>query len=202
MEALKEEKSLVGKIFLTEEQKQKIWSLGNARNDAKPDGIRQTDSGYHSHNSDRAHPHRLGLAAEIAYSHIANKPLDDRVMPSGDISDFDGIEIKASTWMGSDIELKVKKTEHGRKVPLCYVLARVAEDLSFVEFIGCVARRRFDKENYPKKHKYVENLCMEAKDLTKSIPIRDGDILRLFPIKEALCASTISPTESKTETKP
>jgi hypothetical protein len=184
MQIRKETLTVIGKLFLTLEQKQKVWDLGTARNAAKPDGIRQTDSGYHSHNADRAHPHRLGIAAEIAYAVIAKKPLDERIMSSGDISDFDGIEIKASTWMGDDIELKVKKSEYAKKSPICYVLARVPEDLSFVEFMGCVSRVRFDKENYSKKHKFVENLCMEAKDLNKSIPIKNGEIIHLFPINK------------------
>jgi hypothetical protein len=175
---------MINKVILTDEQKKKAWELGTARNEAKPSGIRENDSGYHNNNDDRAHPHRLGIAAEIAYSHITGKQLDERVMANGDVTDFDGIEIKAATWLGEDIELKVKREEYKEKNPKCYLLARVAENLSFVEFIGCVSRSRFDKEKYFRKHKFVPNYCMEGKDLKKAMPVYNGTNLDLLPFED------------------
>lgn len=181
MKVMTLENTICPKVYLTPEQIKKAWEIGTARNAAKPDGIRQNDSGYHSDNADRAHPHRLGIAAEIVYSQLTGLPLDERIMSSGDTSDFGGIEIKSATWMGEDIELKVKKTEYERKRPKIYVLARVAQDIRFVEFIGCVGRDRFEREKYEKKHKFVINYCMQGCDLRKALPIVEDDSIKLVP---------------------
>jgi len=170
-------------LTLTEDEKNKARVIGTARCDAKSPSVRKTNSGYHEDEEDRAYPHHLGVAAEIVYASISGKPLDERIMPGGDHVDFEGLEIKASTWPKPDIELKVKISDYKTKFPQCYLLARVPRDLAYVEFMGCVSRDRFEKEKYEKTHR-ADNYCMEAKDLDKYIPILNQGIWYLYPIGE------------------
>lgn len=161
--------------YLTEEQKKKAIEFGKKRCEAKSTSIRYNDSNYHDYNSDRSHPHILGISAEIIYSEITGIPLDERILSHGDDSDFNGIEIKSATWLGDDIELKIKKKEYEKKSPIGYLLCRVDKDFNWVEFVGSIHRKRFDKIKYHKKHKFVENWCVESKDLTKRIPVINCD---------------------------
>ena len=166
-----------GKIYLTQVQKEMAVKIGRARCAAKPKSVRYNDSGFHNYNSDRSYPHVLGAACEVIYSYISKIPMDERIMEHGDEVDFNGVEIKGSTWIGDDIELKIKKSEYFRKIPSAYNLCRVDKKLEWVEFIGCISRKRFDIIKKSKKHKFVENWVVEAKDLKKSIiKIEDGKI--------------------------
>lgn len=170
-------------IKFTVEQIQYIEKIGKARCEAKPGNIKYNDSNYHSDNGERDYPHILGFAAEYAYSILTGKPVDDRILSHGDNIDFDGIEIKSSTWEGSDIELKIKKKEYDRKKPIVYVLARVAKNYDRVQFIGSISRSKFDVSKYEKKHKFVENWCMFGKDLKPIIPAVFGTDIKVFELK-------------------
>lgn len=164
-------------IVFTPKQIAYVNTIGYGRNNAKSDKIRPNDSGYHSHTDDRAYPHVLGVAAEIAYSQLTGLPFNTRLLSGGDSSDFPALEIKASTWKGDDIELKIKVSEYERKYPACYLLARVDEQARWVEFVGCVSRERFAREKYKKVHKFVANYCLLGSALKKAIPIiRDNTI--------------------------
>lgn len=153
---------------LSETETELAQKLGRARCSAKNKAIIFNDSGYHD-NPDRAFPHILGIKAEIAYSAITGIPLDTELYENkGDESDFGGIEIKSSSWLGNDIELKVKVSEYDRKNPYGYVLARVQGES--VEFIGAISRRRFDREKYLRRHKFVDNFCVMSHSLKPLLP--------------------------------
>jgi hypothetical protein len=130
--------------------------IGKRRTQAKPASIRYNDSDYHLSTSDRSHPHIIGAACELAYAEITNQEPDLNFHPKGDIIDFNGIEIKSSTYNGKDIELKVKVSEFQRKKDLtkAYILCRTDEKISFVEFIGCISKERFDKIKREKTYKF------------------------------------------------
>ena len=151
--------------------------IGQARCEAKPPEIRRNDSGFHSNNNDRSYPHMIGAIAELAYAFVTDQEIDRRIFDGGDSVDFSGIEVKSSTWVGDDIELKIKKSEYERKKPIGYVLCRVDPENWTVEFMGCIDRKTFDKIKYPRKHKYVDNWCVEAKSLIKGIVyIKNGKL--------------------------
>lgn len=90
----------------------------------------------------QANPHREGTPAEVAFAGLYDLPLDMAVFEHGDWTDFNGVELKTSTWSGPDIELKVTSREFDRKRAAVYVLARrVSERL--IEFVGAISRASF-----------------------------------------------------------
>ena len=78
-------------------------------------------------------------------------------------------EVKASTWKGDDIELKVTQREYNNKErPEKYVLVRVSEKTpSMVEMVGEVSAERFEAEKRVKQYRpgYPVNYIMGADDL-------------------------------------
>jgi hypothetical protein len=118
--------------------------------------------------------HFTGLLGEFAYQSITDKKVDLRILAGGDDMDFQGVEVKCSTWLGKDIELKIKVQEYNRKFPKAYVLARVRDNNS-VEFIGSITRERFDKIKYLKRHTLFDNWCALGEDLDKYIIEYDKD---------------------------
>ena len=164
---------------LTEEERLLAEKIGKARCEAKSARFRYNDSGFHSYNGDRAFPHILGVCAEIAYANLTNTKLDENIYAKGDDTDFDGIEIKTSTWKGDDIELKVKTKEYVKKTPKAYVLARIDEEYKTVQFVGSISRKKFEQIKYERKHKFVENYCVEARKMSKGLAIVDEGILKL-----------------------
>lgn len=165
---------------LSEEQRSLAEKIGKARCEAKSARFRYNDSGFHSYNGDRAFPHILGVCAEIAYANLTNKKLDEAIYEKGDETDFDGIEIKTSTWRGDDIELKVKAKEYAKKTPKAYVLARIDENYKSVQFMGSISRIKFEQIKYLKKHKLVENYCVEARKMSKGLAVYENEILKLI----------------------
>jgi hypothetical protein len=100
-------------------------------------------------------PHFLGLLGEIAYASITGQKIDTKIYSVRD-SGFDvgNVEIKTSTWMGSGVELKIKKQEFEQKHPDKYVLARIDENKFFiVELVGQISRRNFDRFKSIKQYK-------------------------------------------------
>lgn len=154
------------KITLTRYQIIEACSFGRARCGAKPQDIRFNDSGYHD-DKDRAYPHMVGMAAEIAYSRVTGKPFDRTIKSSGDGYDFPGgVEVKCSMFMGRDVELKIKLREYSRKRPSKYVLCRVSKDLKTVEILGEITREKFDKIKKKKNYGHQDNWVCGINDLT------------------------------------
>ena len=164
---------------LSEYERNLAEKIGKARCEAKSARFRYNDSGFHSYNGDRAFPHILGVCGEIAYSNITKRPIDENIYAKGDESDFNGIDVKTSTWRGDDIELKVKMSEFIRKHPIAYVLARIDEDYTIVEFIGSISRQKFDKIKYIKKHKFVENYCVSGNQIRKGLAFVEDNTLKI-----------------------
>ena len=124
--------------------------------------------------------HVYGLYGEIAYSIATGQPWDRTITgTSGDLTDFDHIEIKTSTWPGADIELKVKQSEYIRKAPRHYILARLL--LPEVHFLGCIRRARFDYMKYPRTHRTEPNWCVQADDLARFLPVWIGNRMTVIP---------------------
>jgi hypothetical protein len=149
--------------------------LGKKRCDAKPIKIRFNDSNYHSHNSKREYSHQLGALCEIAYCSITNQEVDLSIYEHGDSVDYNGVEVKGSTWPYEDIELKVKKSEYERKKLLVehYVLCRVDPEFKWVEFIGSITQKKFDEIKYAKTHLQRENWTTVAQNMDGSIVYYD-----------------------------
>ncbi len=164
-------------LVLSQEDIDKAEKIGKARCEAKPLSFRFNDSNYHSNNSDRSFPHIIGALAEIAYSKAVNKPMDEEIYDHGDKTDFNGIEIKATTWDGIDPELIIKQKEYNKKSPLAYVLIRIDKDYKTgkIEFIGSISRERFDKLKYERTHKYSPNYCVKGSELAKGIAIINSE---------------------------
>lgn len=157
---------------LTKEDIELANRLGRARNQAKRESIRdKTDTS-----------HIYGVYGEIAYSKVTGKAIDERIFSHGDVTDFDGIEVRVSTWLGSDIELKVKFDEYERKFPKAYVLLRLFPEVNKIHFIGSISRKRFNDIKYSRFHKFADNWCVKGCDLTNVIAI-NNDKLELIEIK-------------------
>lgn len=130
-------------------------NLGNQRCGAKPESIR----GNQTWNAvdDRAAPHRIGAAGEIAVARLLKKPVDQRVLSGGDLEDFGGIEVKSSTYTGPGIELKVPFKDYLRKRPDVYILCRVHPSLKRVDVLGGITREKFDQVKVRKSYGYLDN---------------------------------------------
>lgn len=154
--------------YLSEEQIAFAKMQAKLRNEAKPLNIREK-SRRGNHTSYKSH--ELGITAEIAYGDVANEKIDLTIHPHGDSVDFWGREVRGATWKGRNIELKVKLSEYLRKTPNIYILTRVSEDLTYVEFIGYITREKFDKVKYIKNYGYGDNYCVGEDQLTKGLPV-------------------------------
>ncbi len=160
------------RITLTRYQVIEARSFGRARCGAKPQDIRFNDSGYHDE-TDRAYPHIVGMASEIAYSRVTGKPFDRTIKKAGDSYDFPGnIEVKPSMFMGKDVELKIKIREYSKKNPVKYVLCRASKDLKTVEILGEITREQFDKVKRKKNYGHQDNWVCGIDDLT---PVKMAD---------------------------
>jgi len=155
----------------------KAAGLGSARCGAKPDGIREQDSGYHK-DTDRSLPHRYGLLGEIAIATICNIPIDENIYKHGDLYDMNEIEVKSSTREGEDIELKVKCTEYGKKHPKIYILVRVNKGVfnrspdpeedkkrRTVEVLGFITAEDFSIKKRRKNYGHEDNWIVSKGDL-------------------------------------
>lgn len=167
--------------ILSEEERKRAEELGRARNNAKDETIRYKRSGWiKSESKDRAMPHILGIAGEIAYAALTNQKVDEEIYKEnkGDLMDFDGIEIKTSTFTGEDIELKIPPAEYKRKHPRAYVLARIDDEYKKVEFIGSISREKFDRIKYEKKH-IINNLCVVGSSMSKGLAFVEDGVLKI-----------------------
>ena len=159
------------RYYLTDDQKAFARYQAKLRNDAKPLSIRhKTTRGNHT--SEDAH--LVGIAPEIVYGYITGQEIDTSIHAHGDMFDFTNKfnhEIRGSTWKGPDIEMKIKMEEFLKKIADVYTLARVSPDISYVEFIGCITREKFDKVKYIRNHGYGNNYCVGPDQLAKGLPV-------------------------------
>lgn len=121
---------------------------------------------------DKRHkPHFLGLLGEMAYALVTNQKVDTKIYSVRD-SGFDvgNVEVKTSTWNGSNIELKIKQREFETKCPAKYVLARANEtNFNVIELIGQITREDFNRFKIAKQYKPTNpvNYIVGIKHLTQ-----------------------------------
>ena len=163
-------------IHLNAEECDRYEEVANKQCNAKIDGIRENDSGYHrnqnlSEKSDRALPHRIGMLGSVAYGKYMGLLINEKIFEThGDKEDFDNVEVKTSTWMGVDVELKIKISEYNRKSPRKYVLTRIdTKDTTKVVLVGEISRNKFDKIKRLKNYGNQDCWIVGAKELD---PIR------------------------------
>ena len=113
--------------------------------------------------------HFLGILGEMAYAKITDKQIDENIYKVRDTgSDVDDVEVKASTRLSDDIELKVEKKHFETKFPKKYVLVRINEDaFRTIDVLGEITRENFDKHKRIKQYKpnYPVNYIVGMKDL-------------------------------------
>lgn len=158
---------------LSEEERKLAKELGNKRNEAKDKSFR--DKKILKKGRPSGDSHVLGIAAEIAYAALTDQKINEEIYARGDEMDFDGVELKASTFKGKNITLKIPKKEYEIKNPRIYVLARIDENYTTVEFIGSISRRRFDKLKYDKRYTIIDNHCVDGDQMAKVLAFfKDG----------------------------
>lgn len=172
-------------ITFTEDQRRYIEKLAKARNESKRPEIREHDSGYHDHNDDRAYPHMIGMAAELAYSLLTGKPVDETIhKDSGDYNDFDGVEVKGTSWDGRSQQLIVKQRDFNRKKPEIYTLIWVDREYKTAKYIGSIIWDDFNKKKIAHKHKIIDNFYVESTELKKQIVAIFGKDIKVFYLRK------------------
>lgn len=140
----------IERIELTQGMIDIAWDLARARCGAKDPETRRKDTW---NQKDRAYPHFLGLTGEIAVATFYGLSVDRSIHAHGDMADFGDVEVKTSTWMMPDIELKVKINEFYRKCPEFYILSRIdPSSKAYVDLMGFISRREFDRRKREKRY--------------------------------------------------
>ena len=166
-------------VRLTGKELKKAATVGMGREDAKTVASwmpkNEEDLGNKIYKYIREPKHRshfLGLLGELAYAKFVGGEINEEIyFNRGDDGrgDVGSAEVKASTWKGDDIELKVTQREYNNKErPEKYVLVRVSERTpSMVEMVGEVSAERFEAEKRVKQYRpgYPVNYIMGADDL-------------------------------------
>jgi hypothetical protein len=113
--------------------------------------------------------HFLGILGEMAYASLVNGSIDENIYKIRDTGfDVDDVEVKASTRLSDDIELKVEKKHYETKFPKKYVLVRIDENaFRTVEVIGEIEREDFNKCKKVKQYRpnYPINYIVGIKHL-------------------------------------
>lgn len=120
--------------------------------------------------------HFLGLLGEMAYAKAAGGEVNKEIYNGGDdhTGDVGRVEVKTSTWMGPDIDLKItqREVEDIENQPERYALMRVNEsNFSNVEFVGEISRDDFIKKATKKRYKpgYPMNYILDGRKLDQNI---------------------------------
>ena len=145
---------------------QELLQLAKKRHDAKPKNFR--NSGILIKRSEdpieNYLPHVIGIIGEYAWGKHTGQPIDEVIYKVRDFEDFNGEEVKTTTYFGSgEPELKIKIGEFKDKAPKRYILARTdktkalhalnsgAESI-FVELLGQITREDFEEKKKVKKY--------------------------------------------------
>jgi len=172
--------------LLSDEEEKLVIEIAHDRAYSKEGEWKQP--GYHKERSDRAYPGEIGIRTELAYSKLTGLPMNMAIYRyHGDPYDFGTkdmpIELKTSTHIGNDVELKVKQDEYEKKISLIYIGAQINKNnMNLVKFLGCISREKLDRIKYEKQ--YFENgplnwVC-QATDLQPFLPYyKDGKWFRI-----------------------
>lgn len=172
-------------IKLSQKELLEALDLATQRHEAKHVSVRDTGprmtSKYDTKLVDfigdvRYKPHFLGLLGEMAYAKATGGEVNKEIYNGGDdhTGDVGRVEVKTSTWMGPDIDLKItqREVEEIDNQPERYALMRVNEsNFSNVEFIGEISRDDFIKKATKKRYKagYPMNYILDGRKLAQSI---------------------------------
>jgi len=139
--------------------------LAKLRYDAKHDNIKHWNKYTEGDNRWTEQPHLVGATAEVAFSAVTNWPLSTAIHGHGDEEDFEGVELKAATFDGPDILLKIPLREFEQKTkPRLYVLARVTLP-DEVEFVGAITRKAFAAKHTYRNFGYGPMMVVGPEDL-------------------------------------
>ena len=151
------------KIIFNKEQLKKAIEIAVARHEAKDKSFRTKDIYFNKEKNslgiaNEYMPHLIGVVGEMAWAILNNLNLDEGIYKVRDCGeDFDGVEIKTTTYFGyGEPELKIKQQEFYKKTPNTYVLVRVNPKNLDTEILGKITRKNF--ENLKVVKKYGENL--------------------------------------------
>jgi hypothetical protein len=143
------------KIKFSQEEITEAISLAIARHEAKNNFIKNKhvlgafkESSLESLFSDKRHKHHfIGILGEMAYAKYTNQQIDKNIYALRDTgADVGEVEVKTSTWMGDDVELKVTKAHFESKKPKKYVLVRIDENnYTEAELLGEITRNKFSR---------------------------------------------------------
>jgi len=165
-------------IRLTASEMKKAGELAKGREDVK---TIPNPRGWNNESRDIRHkyidnnkylPNFLGIVGEIAYARFIGGEIDESLYAThGDdgSGDVGSVEVKVSTFMTDDVELKIPERDYKDKMrPDKYVLCRVNRATpSVVEIIGEVSAERFDAEKKVKQYRPDApiNYVMSGRDL-------------------------------------
>ena len=172
-------------IKLSEKELREALDLAAQRHEAKHVSVRDTGprmtSKYETKLVDfigdiRYKPHFLGLLGEMAYAKATGGEINKEIYNRGDdhTGDVGRVEVKTSTWMGPDIDLKItqREVEDIENQPKRYALMKVNEsNFSEVEFIGEISRDDFIKKATKKRYKPGDPITyiLDGRKLDKNI---------------------------------
>ena len=154
------------KFKLTKKQLNYALSLAMQRHDAKHTSFRNKDTDRFMNESkgslsekfsvDKQYmAHFLGVIGELGYSLVTGEPVDENIYSvRDDGQDFDGVEVKTITYMGSgEPELKITVKEYDqRKPPELYVLTRFNLKNNEIDVLGKITRGEFDQRKVKKRY--------------------------------------------------
>lgn len=91
----------------------------------------------------------------MAYASAVGGRIDTNIYSVRDTgADIGDVEVKTSTWMGNDIELKVQKKHFETKKPSKYVLVRIDENaFRTVEVLGEISWEDFNRHKTIRQYK-------------------------------------------------
>ena len=156
---------------LTHEEMVYVEDVARKRNDAKDPEIRVTNSGFHKDNDDRAHPHIIGTIGEFGFAKLTNQKINEVYYKNkGDSCDFEGVEVKSTTFDddGALLNVKIKEFNDRNKNPKYYVGCIVNKNL--VKVMGCIDRSRFNKEKWIKHYDKNDCWCVSNLRLENFLP--------------------------------
>ena len=154
------------KFKLTKKQLNYALGLAMKRHDAKHASFRNKDTDRFMNESkgslsekfsvDKQYmAHFLGVIGELGYSLVTGESVDENIYSvRDDGQDFDGVEVKTITYMGSgepELKITVKEYEQ-RKPPELYFLTRFNLKKNEVEVLGRISRRDFDEKKKQKRY--------------------------------------------------
>ena len=143
------------RVYFEKWQREELHDIGRARYESKD--AETMSKTVNLTGSEPYMTHAFGAAPELAFEYLTGYSMDRESYAKGDdgrdfVIDGKTFEVKGSTFGGPEMQLKVPKAEYERKVPYCYVAARVSAGLFWVELLGIISRAKFGKDKTDKTY--------------------------------------------------